>query len=171
MNNLFHNNSLLSKLCLLLEELTDNEDKEVIAKIIKKQMPENTKYNFSLSELSSVTKREIGAQAKGVYKSRWFATNFLYSLYKIDFEFTHEENNILSDLMDDKWNNVIEKMTNDFRITRALIYKTIPFEIRIESIEAFDLYLTNVFIDQYLKIKKEYDLLTANPTATPPFNG
>ena len=160
MNNLFYNNSLLSKLCLLLDELSDNDDKEVIAKIIKKQMPKETKYNFSLAELSSITTRDASHHSVGVEKSKYFATEYLYSLYKIDFEFSYKADSILEDLMFNKWNAIIEKMTNDFKITRALIYKTIPFEIRIESIEAFDLYVTNVFIEEYLKIKKEYDLLS-----------
>lgn len=160
MNNLFYNNSLLSKLCLLLDELSDNDDKEVIAKIIKKQMPKETKYNFSLAELSSITTRDASHHSVGVEKSKSFATEYLYSLYKIDFEFSYKADSILEDLMFNKWDAIIEKMTDDFKITRALIYKTIPFEIRIESIEAFDLYVTNVFIEEYLKIKKEYDLLS-----------
>ena len=161
MNNLFYGNSLLSKLCLLLDELSDNDDKEVIAKIIKKQMPKETKYNFSLAELSSITTRDASHHSVGVMKSKNFATEYLYSLYKIDFEFSYKkDDSILEDLMFNKWNEILEKMTDDFMITRALIYKTIPFEIRIESIEAFDLYVTNVFIEEYLKIKKEYDLLS-----------
>ena len=160
MNNLFYNNSLLSKLCLLLDELSDNDDKEVIAKIIKKQMPKETKYNFSLAELSSITTRDASFHSVGVEKSKSFATEYLYSLYKIDFEFSYKADSILEDLMFNKWDAIIEKMTDDFKITRALIFKTIPFEIRRESIEAFDLYVTNVFIEEYLKIKKEYDLLS-----------
>ena len=160
MNNLFYGNSLLSKLCLLLDELSDNDDKEAIAKIIKKQMPKETKYNFSLAELSSITTRDASCHSVGVSKSKYFAAEYLYSLYKIDFEFSYKADSILEDLMFNKWDAIIEKMTDDFKITRALIYKTIPFEIRIESIEAFDLYVTNVFIEEYLKIKKEYDLLS-----------
>lgn len=160
MNNLFYNNSLLSKLCLLLDELSDNEDKEIIAKIIKKHLPKKTKYAFSLAELSSITTREASCHTVGVRKSKTFSTEYLYSVYKIDFKFSYKEDVILEDLMFNKWDDVIEKMTNDFQITRAFIYKTIPFEIRIESIEAFDLYVTNVFIEQYFKIKKEYDLLS-----------
>ena len=158
MNNLFYNNSLLSKLCLLLDELSDNEDKEVIAKIIKKQMPKKTKYSFSLDEISSITTRDASFHSVGVRKSKCFATEYLYSLYKIDFEFSYKEDRILEDLMFNKWDDIIQKMTDDFQITRALIYKTIPFEIKVESIEAFDLYVTNIFIEEYLKIKKEYEL-------------
>jgi HD-GYP domain-containing protein (c-di-GMP phosphodiesterase class II) len=162
MHNYFYNNSLLQKLCQLLDELTENDDKEVIDKLIKKQMPTNSKYNFSLAEISSVTKEDAGHHSVGIRKSKCFATEYLYSLYKIDFEFSYKQDSILEDLMYKKWDDIISKMIKSFEVTRALIYRNTNIEIRKEVSETFDLYVTKIFIEKYTEIINEYNKIKIN---------
>ena len=172
MNNPFYKNALLTRLCNLLDDLPNQEDKNSIAAIIKKQMPVSTEYNFSLEQLKNVTNREIGSHGHRVEKSRYFATEYLYSLYKIDFGFDHDDNNdddIFWKYMDDKWYKIIKDFSNDFVLIRACIYKYYNSELREEGVKSFDLYVTNLFIEKYLEIKNEYDTIQSQFTTEQQF--
>jgi hypothetical protein len=157
MNNPFVNNSVISKLCAVMADLTDLEEKETIANLIKKKLPKTNEYNFSDDEISTVTVRDASCHALGVRKSKTLATEYLYSVYGIDFEFEYQENDTLYDFLCDGYFEKIKQITQAFQVTRTLVYRNATEQIRKDVIDSFDMYVTNTFIDQYLIIKQEFE--------------
>ena len=153
MHNLFAKNELLAQLYKLLELLDNFDDKEIISKMIKNQFPKKSKYNFSAEEMSSLTNKEIGCHAWGVRKCNQFALDYIENMYNIKYDDDFKYNEYNYDLYDQF--ELVDRLSRDFQITRALIYRKTPIELLQESANAFDLYITQLFIEAYEKIIKK----------------
>ena len=160
-DNLFINNSLLSKLWAITDDISDGMDKEIIMNMIRKYLPKDKKYFFTPEELSVISKRDAGYQAWGVSISERLANEYMVAKYKIDF-FAEEYNSMYSDndfaLYLDNFYDIKTKMDNDFKYTRAYIKKISSEELTEENIRTFDLYTTNLYIEYFTKIKDEFEI-------------
>ena len=160
LHNLFTKNYLLAQLSKLLEMLDDFEDREIIVEMIKKHLPKQSKYNFTINETCSLSKKEISTHSKGVQKCMNYAREFISNLYCISL---YDVDDCCGyDMHENGLYYEIRKMKYDFQITRCLIYKKTPIELLKESANTFDLYITQLFIQEYDKIVKNKNTINNN---------
>ena len=160
------------KLSEILDLITDKEDREIIMAMMKKIMPKKSKHNFSLSQLSTLTPTQIGHNRHLVSKCLSFAYEFVYLKYKLDFKdsFDNENNDKLNWWYYSTHEVEENKMEQDFVLTRTYIWYNTDLELRREAITSFDLYITNIFIEFYTKVTKDYGKRN-NRESFPPATG
>jgi hypothetical protein len=156
-NTLFYNNSLLSKLYQLLSELTEDKERDMIAQIIRNNIPSKSDYYFSAKDLSGVTVRAASCHSKGVSKCIEAASDYIFYLTGKGMDDFHFCDDMYCFIIDN-YEKELYNMKMDFQVTRSYLFNSLPEEIKKDNIETFDLYIVNAYIDKYTQIINQYEL-------------